>query len=1017
MKTKLLTVALIGLSAPSHVVADVPTSPREGKPSSLEAQFVNPPDAARPGVYWYFLDGNRDPKAMTADLESLVRSGMGSMVFLEVDLGVPRGPVNFMSDSWQDMFAHAVREAERLGLEIVLGSGPGWAGSGGPWVKPEESMLHLVASVTHATGPQQFRGTLPVPPPRKPFFNTLSPEMIQQRNDYYRDVAVLAFPTPIGVAQLQEPDEKALYYRPPFTSAPGVRPYWVVPGPDQTVEPDSIVPLEKVVDITKHLQADGTLDWEVPSGDWTIMRFVARNNGSNTRPAPLAGLGFECDKFSSTAFDNHLREYMFKLLKKTEPRKAGVGWTRVHIDSWEMGAQNWGPNFRDEFERRRGYDPLPWYPTYSGRIITSLEVTERFLWDMRQTAQELVIENHAGHLKKIAHDNGMALSIEPYDMNPTADLALGAVADVPMAEFWANTFNSAFSCIEASSIAHTMGRPMVGAEAFTSVESFILHPAGVKNQLDWAFATGINQIFFHTFQHQPLGDDVVPGMTFGSFGINWNRNQTWWPMVDDINRYITRCSFLLRQGVTVADIIYLTPEGAPHVFRPPTSAVTGDIAILPDRRGYNFDGCAPQTLLARAQVQDGKIAFPEGSNYSVLVLPAVEAMTPELLTKIGALIEQGATVVGSPPLRSPSLEGYPECDADVRKLVTAIWGTETVPTEKSERVYGKGRIFWGGELYVKPSQEPGELYPAYDLTAGLLQDLNLPENFQSTGPIRYTHRQTDDYDIFFVGNRNDREVAAQCSFRTDGRSPALWDGRTGEVRSLPEFLQQGGVTTVPLNFDAHQSFFVVFQRRGDAQPPRPTAVAGANFAVLNSVATLDGPWEVSFPPGRGGPERITFPSLQDWTTHSESGIRYFSGIATYRKTFDLPKKLTPSKTKGSMFLDVGIVRDVCRVRLNGKDLGVVWTAPWRVDISEVAKSTDNRLEIEVANRWPNRLIGDQQPEDANVRTLSWENGLLAGETFSAGRYTFMPQSPYKADSPLLSSGLLGPVSILTPAAQ
>ena len=348
-------------------------------------------------------------------------------------------------------------------------------------------------------------------------------------------------------------------------------------------------------DLTDKLRPDGTLAWQVPAGNWTVMRFVSRNNGAVTRPAPMPGLGFESDKFDTTALNAHIDRYVGKLLRYVGPRKPGSsgGLVRLHMDSWEMGAQNWTAHFRQEFIRQRHYDPLPYYPVFTGVEIGSRAISERFLWDVRQTAQELVLSNHANHLKRYAHRQGLALSIEPYDMNPTADLELGSVADVPMAEFWSKGYGyaTAFSCYEAISIAHVNGQAQVPAEAFTAEhsEAWKQYPGTMKNQTDWALAAGINQFFFHTFQHQSLNDSLKPGMTMGPYGVHWDRNQTWWPMVSAYHRYLSRCQFMLQQGRPVADILYLTPEGAPHVFRAPASALTGD-AFIPDRRGYTFDG-------------------------------------------------------------------------------------------------------------------------------------------------------------------------------------------------------------------------------------------------------------------------------------------------------------------------------------------------------------------------------------------------------------------------------------------
>ena len=737
--------------------------------------------------------------------------------------------------------------------------------------------------------------------------------MNKQREDFYTDVVVLAFPTPANPAKIEDSDDKALYYRAPYTSAKGVKPFLAPSTPSTSPLPDSTIAKQKVIDITSHLQPDGTLDWRVPDGAWTIMRFGVRNNGANTRPAPQAGYGFECDKFSTTALDAHLANYADKLLKKVGDRKPGAGWTMMHIDSWEMGAQNWTPKFRQEFKHRRGYDPQPYYPAYTGQIVQNTEITERFLWDLRQTAQELVIENHAGHLKQFAHKNGLGLSIEPYDMNPTADLSLGAVADVPMGEFWANTFNSAFSCIEAASIAHTMGRPIVGAESFTSIEPFILYPANLKNQADWAFGSGINRIFFHTFQHQPLGDDIVPGMTFGPYGVNWQRNQTWWPMVDEFHRYLTRCSHLLRQGVTVADILYLTPEGAPQVFRAPSDATVGDEPYLSDRRGYNFDGCPPDTLISRAEVSNDRIAFPGGTSYRLLVLPAMETMTPALLAKITLLVKQGATVIGAPPRRSPSLSGYPGCDLKVNSMAKTLWGEASAPAVRTDRPFGKGHLFWGGDLSMPPASPTTELYPSYEAAASLLHALKLPEDFASGGPIRYTHRQADENDIYFIANRSDKEVETECRFRVPSGMPELWNPVTGKTQPLPLFARKDGLASVPLKFAAHQSFFIIFSDETKGlRPSEP--IAQSNFPATKSLGTLEGPWDVSFQSGRGAPDRIAFDKLEDWITCSEPGIRYFSGIAIYRKSFDLPSYRSISISKNPIYLDLGVVKDICRVR-------------------------------------------------------------------------------------------------------
>ncbi|MBM3854092.1 MAG: glycosyl hydrolase, partial [Verrucomicrobia bacterium] len=476
--------------------------------STLARGFATPPASARPWVYWYFMDGNLTREGMTADLEAMRAAGIGGAIFLEVNIGIPRGPVEFMSPAWRELFVHAVREADRLGIEIALGTGPGWCGTGGPWVKPEQSMQHLVASETTVTGPRRFAGELPRPAPRAPFFGerTLTPELARLWREYYRDVAVLAFPAPSGNRRIADVNEKALYQRAPYSSQPGVKPFLPAPAQFPEAAPGEAVSREAVLDLTARLGADGRLEWDVPPGEWTLLRLGCTATGQTTRPAPMPGLGFESDKFDPAALDAHLEQFAGLLIREIGPnRRPGRGLTTLHFDSWEMSAQNWSANFRGEFQRRRGYDLLPFLPAMTGRVVGSVELTERFLWDLRQTAQELVVAHHVTRLRDFAHRHGLVFSSEPYDMNPCADLTLGAVADVPMGEFWWKGFDASYSVIEAASIAHTQGREIVAAEAFTSSpgEDWLAHPGNLKTQGDWAFAAGVNRLAFHRFQHQP----------------------------------------------------------------------------------------------------------------------------------------------------------------------------------------------------------------------------------------------------------------------------------------------------------------------------------------------------------------------------------------------------------------------------------------------------------------------------------------------------------------------------------
>jgi hypothetical protein len=597
---------------------------------------------------------------------------------------------------------------------------------------------------------------------------------------------------------------------------------------------------------------------------------------------------------------------------------------------------------------------------------------------VRRTAQELVVENHVGYLARLAHARSLTLSVEPYDLNPAGDLTLGRVADVPQCEFWYHGFNTFFSVVEAASIAHTCGRPLVAAEAFTSEpgEDWMADPAALRPLGDWAFCAGANRFDFHRFQAQPR-NDRRPGMTMWNYGVHWDRTQTWWDMVPAYHEYLARCQYLLQRGVAVADVCFLAAEGAPHVFQPPSSATTGS---PPVHSGYNFDGCAPETLLERAKVRQGKLVFPGGTTYQILVLPTQPTMTPKLLRKIESLVREGATVFGPPPRKSPSLENFPQCDLEIARLAREIWG-DCDGKRVFAHALGRGRTLWR-ETEVKP----GEQYGDYAAVTNVLAQMNLPPDFDSDGPIRFTHRREGGTEIYFVANRATNAVETGCRFRVMGRQPELFDPITGTTRMLPDFSEADGRTVIPLRFEPGQSFFVIFRA-----PATTKENPAKNFNQLQTAGELDGPWEVSFDPKWGGPERVTFGTLNDWSKRQEPGVKFYSGKAVYRKVFELPDVAWKTNHPAHVFLNLGVVKNVARVELNGHDLGVLWCAPWLVETTGVLQTGTNRLVIEVANLWPNRLIGDLSlPEDK--------------------RFTWTTWNPFKKDSPLVTSGLLGPVT-------
>src|SRR5450759_4224413 len=575
-----------------------------------------------------------------------------------------------------------------------------------------------------------------------------------------------------------------------------------------------------------------------------------------------------------------------------------------------------------------------------------------------------------------------------------------------MCEIWNKGlgFNTSFSAVEASSIAHVLGRPVVASEAFTSDwgrEGYTAFPGNMKNQSDWALCAGINRFFFHTFAHKPYGDQNRPGMTMGGYGVHWDRGQTWWTMSSAYHKYISRCSYLLQQGRTVADVLYLTPKGAPHVFKAPSSAMVGGDTI-PDRRGFNFDACSPNMLIANANVRNNQIVFKSGATYKLLVLPSFETMTPALLTKIEELVNAGAIIVGLPPLKSPSLTNYPECDKTVHLQAEKLWGGVKTPQAIQKQNYGKGKIYWGGELSKYTNNE---LYPNYNATAKILKQIGCTEDFESTSSLRYTHRTSGKLEIYFVSNKSNQVISAKCNFNIKDGVPELWNPLNGETCDLPDFKHQNERTFIPIKFEAYQSYFIVFSKGEKTKSPKANGVK--NFVEPTVVMNIDGPWEVSFDTTWGGPGKLKFDKLEDWRKRPEKGVKYYSGIATYSKTFDL-RKLIQSR----LFLSLGEVNCMARVRINGKDLGVVWTAPWQIDITNAVKQGNNQLEIEVANLWANRLIGDEQYPDDGIKDGKWPDWLLEGKPRTSGRYTFCTFKFYTTNSPLQKSGLIGPVNII-----
>ena len=668
----------------------------------LAQNFSAPPPSARPWVYWFPLSGNLSSNGITADLEAMARVGIGGVLYMETDQGTPKGPADFGGPQWRSLIKHATTEAHRLGLEINMNNDAGWCGSGGPWITPELSMQRVVWTETTVTGPQPFEGVLPQPKANK---------------DYYGDIAVFAYPTPTEKFSIPALSGKSYATR---QEIPLCATYAQAPAA-------AVVARDKILDLTAQLGAGGKFAWDVPAGKWTLLRLGHTTTGKDNHPAPIAGRGLECDKLSKEAATVHFNGLMQKLIDDAGPL-AGKTLVSTHIDSWEVGTQNWTPKFRAEFQRLRGYDPQPLLPVLSGCVVDSLEISERFLWDVRMTVNDLLMENYAGCFRELAHQHGLRLSIEAYDASPSEDLRYGGQADEPMAEFWSwSKFGAAYSCTEMASAAHVYGKKILGAEAFTATdkEKWQGHPANIKDLGDWAFCEGINRFVFHRYAAQPWLN-CAPGISMGPWGLHYERTQTWWEQSKAWHAYLARCQYVLQQGLFVADLCFLVPENSPQRFTSPVKSGH-------DRPGYNFDGCPADVVLTRLSVKDGRLVLPDGMSYRMLVLPKVEVMSPQLLGKIKELVNAGATVVGAPPVKAPGLANFPQSDDAVKKLVAELWGDGAAPADPTERKIGAGKIIWGGEFNT-PKSEPQELKKVANLAGAKWIWFNEGQPAQSAPP-------------------------------------------------------------------------------------------------------------------------------------------------------------------------------------------------------------------------------------------------------------------------------------------
>ena len=1027
------TIILAVLLLAPAAEADGQISPAD----SVEKGFKLPPQEARPELFWDWMHDMVTREGITHDLEAMKRAGCaGAIIMLvgDVDAGfnpahnMPN-PVKCMSPEFFDHWKFAAEEANRLGLTLISQCGPGWCHSGGPWITPDQAVQHIIWSEVQTSGPAKGKKlVIPAPGP-----------------DFTGDIAVVAFPRRSG-----------------------------------DLRPEEIIELTAVM-------KEGILTWDVPAGDWTVRRYALRNAMAYNRVAPAGGQGLECDKLSRTAvkamFDGMVGRFI-----QNSPQLAGRSILGMEADSWEVGNPEWSPGFRDEFRIRRGYDPMPWMVGFKGGpVVGGADMGSRFAYDVYLTQIDCFADNFFSYLTDLCREKGMDFMTEPY-YGPFDPVRCGGRTARPMGEVWASG-DCMNSVRWAASAAHTYGRKMAGAETFTgrwSDGAWSIDPYAIKRVGDLAFCNGLNKMTMHGTALQPWGDKVKPGMPMGFWGTMFSPGQTWWEPGREWISYLSRCQFVLQQGLFVADILGLFPATQWNGTMP---------AGL--HKLYNYDLCAEE-MLDQLEFKDGRFVLPSGMAYRVLLLPPTGGkMEPAILRRLVALTEMGGTVICSDkPTASPGMQNYPACDAEVSTLAGHLWGKSDGKNILENRC-GKGRLIWMNAWSERNDPESEWIYqhrpedafynrPAFSVTWSdelikLLRGLGAEPDVEvrkgggraqvfggkpETGcgsregedAVAWIHRRSGELDIYFTASQVADPMEAELVFRVSGKVPEFWDPETGRITKPAVWKEEKGRTVLSMAFSPYGSMFVVF-RPGKADPVVSMAKDGKpvpDIKVYRSnngcviEAHQDGLYEVDYTSGRKVNTRVTgipepqvfagdwtvrFPSgwgapaeanmrLKSWTAHPEAGVRYFSGTAAYVREFDLSAGFL---AEGMIqFLDLGMVKNLAEVLINGQPAGILWKPPFRAEVTGLLKQGLNRMEIRVTNLWVNRMTGDElQPDDCEWQEVRFQCNDQAGQGIKripdwvwtggqrpqANRYTFTTWKFYSWSTPLLESGLMGPVTL------
>ena len=923
----MLRRTLLLMASLAALVPLVSQQPRD----PLETGFADPPPEARLRCYWWWLNGNTNEAAITRDLEQMRAKGYGGALLVDANGSEQQG--NRMVPAGPTFGSPRWRELYRHALKEAARLGleislnvESGWNLGGPAVKPEQAAKLLTFSRVEARGPGEIRQTLPQP---------------AATIGFYRDIAVLAYPLRHGEAMPPRPIRQLALKTASEEfgmSAPDTLPLLEDLAPEPGEQDAQVA---DVIDVSARMTPDGAFAWQAPAGVWEILRVGYMASGAKVSTSSGAWQGLAIDYLDPAEFASYWRDNIEPLMADAKPY-LGKSLRYLETDSWELGGVNWTPKFREEFRARRGYDPLPWLPVAAGRILDSRDTSNRFLNDLRRTVADLVIDGHYRPFAAAAARYGLGIHPEsggPHGAPLDALETLG-VSAFPQMEFWARSPTHRVRDVErffvkqGSSAAHTYGKTLVAAEGMTSIgpqwEESIWQ--NLKPTFDQAACEGLNRLVWHTFTSSPK-EAGLPGQEYFA-GTHLNPTVTWWNKAGPFLAYINRSQFLLQQGVPVSDVLIYYGDNIPNFVQ---YKGADPAKVLP---GYDYDVIDEWALTHRASVKGGPIVLPEGTSYQVLVLPDRPGMSLEALRVVQKLVAGGATVLGPKPEHTTGIGD----DRALQSIAEATW--PKVHTHQTARAVLAAR--------------------------GVLPD------FEGPPDTDYVHRRAGGMEIYFVRNGRPEALSSEFTLRVKGKAPELWHPDTGLIEEAPSYQPTAdGRTRLPLVLEPNGSVFVVFRLAGAGRTP------AASPPPAPAPVPVTGPWTVRFTPGWGAPAQVTFDRLLSWSEHADSGIRYYSGTARYATSVDLP-------ATREWTLDLGEVREIAEVWLNGRPLGILWKKPFAVKLAPAARAGSNELEIEVVNLWPNRLIGDQQlpPEK---------------------RFTHTNITKFNDASPLMPSGLLGPV--------